>query len=203
VYGIEADPAAFATVSVNLALNSGAPWYPRVHLQPGGVGPGSSSASTPNRVKMFSASAGNSCSGMAEMSENCGEMHMKLSWQVNTYPLPALFKQWRINTPADTFVKVDVEAFECTLIPSWIHWLTKLGSGNKPGFFLAFHSYLAKCTDEQYDDIARFAALYKTVWRNVETGKGWQRIPPSEIPQASGGEWGRKFQKDTFMFTDF
>lgn len=201
MYGIEADPAAFATVSVNLALNSGAPWYPRVHLQPGGVGPGSSSASTPNRVKMSSASAGNSCSGMAEMSENCGEM--KLSWQVNTYPLPALFKQWRINTPADTFVKVDVEAFECTLIPSWIDWLTKLGSGNKPGFFIAFHSYITKCTDGQYDDIARFAALYKTVWRNVATGKGWQRIPPSEIPQASGGAWGRKLQNDTFMFTDF
>jgi hypothetical protein len=66
VFGIEADPAAFAVVSMNLGLNSAAPWFSKVQLQPGGVGPGTLDTSiTPTQVKMASASAGNSCSGMA------------------------------------------------------------------------------------------------------------------------------------------
>jgi hypothetical protein len=122
---------------------------------------------------------------------------MTLSWLVNTYPLPALFRHWGIVTPADTFVKVDVEAFECTLVPSWLDWLGRLGRGNKPGFIISFHNYVNNCTDAQYDDISRFAGLYKSVWRR-HPGRGienalklWTPVPPSKIPLAFGGGVGK------------
>ena len=157
-YGIEADPVAFASVSATLVLNGDKYWGKSVTLQPGGVGPGSSDALTPVEVSMKSAKAGNSCSGMGDWVENCGRVGVH--WKVNTYTLPALLKHWNVAA-SDAFIKVDTEAFECKLVPSWIPWLTKLRV--KPTFFISFHSYIkgGECSEEEYDAIARFARLFK------------------------------------------
>jgi hypothetical protein len=69
-------------------------------------------------------------------------------------------KHWNVAA-SDAFIKVDTEAFECKLVPSWIPWLTKLRV--KPTFCISFHSYIkgGECSEEEYDAIARFARLFK------------------------------------------
>jgi hypothetical protein len=61
----------------------------------------------------------------------------------------------------EAFIKVDAEAFECKLAPSWIPWLESMRV--KPTFYISFHAYVAKCTEEEYEAIARFARLFKRV----------------------------------------
>jgi len=161
-FAVEADPVAYASVFTTLQLNSDKIWSKRIKLQPGGVGPGSELDLKPVQVSMQSASAGNSCSGMGS-KVNCGEV--KDHWKVNTYKLPALFQHWKI-TGSNTFVKVDVEAFECALVPSWIPWLR--GMSIKPTFFISFHAYVIYCTDEEYTRITEFAKLFKRVLNQKE-----------------------------------
>ena len=156
-FGIEADPVAYASVSATLHLNSEKPWFRKVRIQPAGVGPGSSDMLTSTEVSMISASAGNSCSGMGS-KVNCGVVTDK--WRVNTFTLPALLKHWGV-ADGIIFVKIDVESFECTLVPSWIPWLSTLET--KPTFFISFHSYVTACTENEYQLILEFARLFRSV----------------------------------------
>lgn len=159
-YAIEADPAAFSVVSCNLVLNSNSLWYSRVNIQGGGVGAGSNATSHPVSVSMKSASSGNSCSGMMD-KVNCGEVTTK--WDVNTYTLPFLFQRWSIQ-PEEAFVKVDTEAYECVLVPSWFEWLQSLPT--KPTFTISFHSYVVSCSDEQYEGIGKVLRLFRSIYLN-------------------------------------
>ena len=154
-FGVEADPVAFASVSTTLKLNQDKPWGKKATIQPGGVGPGSDEDLTATRVPMKSASAGNSCSGMGK-KVNCGDVTHE--WDVFTYSLPALIAHWNID-PSNSFIKVDVEAFECTLVPSWIQWMRKLPT--KPTFYISFHSYITRCSDDEYRGVLQFARMFK------------------------------------------
>ena len=154
-FGIEADPVAFASVSTTLKLNQDKSWGKKVTIQPGGVGPGSDEHIAATAVPMKSASAGNSCSGMGK-KVSCGDAAQK--WDVFTYSLPALFAHWKID-PWNSFIKVDVEAFECTLVPSWIQWIRKLSS--KPTFYISFHASITRCSDDEYRRMLQFAKMFK------------------------------------------
>lgn len=158
-FGIEADPVAFARVETNLALNKGSSWASHVHLNPHAVGLGSSTSHKPaaTRVDMSSNSAGNSCSGIGEAS--CGRGGPGVFWKVNTYPLPSLLARWNVPATNELFVKVDVESFECALMPSWVPWITSL-KGAKPTFHIAFHDQLNKCSDEDYQSVYQFAKQF-------------------------------------------
>ena len=158
-FGIEADPVAYASVSATLHLNREKPWFRKVRIQPAGVGPGSSDMLIPTEVSMMSASPGNSCSGMGSTVNSCSGGEVLDKWRVNTYPLPALLKHWGV-ADGSVFVKVDVESFECTLVPSWIPWLSTLDT--KPTFLISFHSYVTACTENEYQLILKFAKLFRS-----------------------------------------
>lgn len=157
-YGIEADPVAFARVETNLALNKDTTWARHVHLNHHAIGLGSHTEVLAEKVKMTSGKAGNSCSGLGEVS--CVEEGAeKVSWTVNTFSLPSFLMHWHIPVSSDLFIKIDTESFECNLIPSWNSWL-KAAHGPKPIFFIAFHSQIVPCTTEQYKEIYEFAQLF-------------------------------------------
>lgn len=189
-FGVEADPVAFASVSTTVLLNRGKSWGDHISLQPAAVGLGSSDNPVPVKVTMQSAKAGNSCSGIGSWTANCGEVSAR--WQVNSYTLPALMKNWRV-TASETFIKVDVESHECKLVPSWIPWLQLLRK--KPTFFISFHSYVAKCSEEEYDAIMHFSLLFKRV---IVESKGDVGFKAFDV-RGSSASW---LSGSTVIFTD-
>merc|ERR1712086_63341 len=189
-YGIEADPGAFAIVHANLMLNSGSPWGSRIHIQPGGIGLGSGTSPDPFQVEMTSAGAGNSCSTIGELTHSlCGDSKNQRKWKVNTYPLPALLHRWGVPLPS-TFIKVDVEAFECALLPSWLPWLKALE--HKPTFHIAFHNGVRKCSADELVAIGELGRLFKHVIKS-ETGNAMSA-------KRLQGEW--KQLSGEYVFSD-
>lgn len=155
-YGIEADPVAFAKVETNLALNKGSAWATRVHLNHHAVGLGSEDRNaTPTNLGMSSAGAGNSCSGLGKVA--CGTA--KVFWKVNTHPLPYLLRRWNVPSTRELFIKVDVESFECQLVPSWLPWLEAI-EGSRPTFHLAVHRQIVECSEEEYSKMYQFGLLF-------------------------------------------
>ena len=155
-FGIEADPVAFAQVETNLALNKNSPWASRVRLNHHAVGLGfDDKNATPSIASMSSASAGNSCSGLGKVA--CGKA--SVFWNVNAYPLPYLLKHWDVPATNQLFIKVDVESFECQLVPSWLPWLQSI-EGKKPIFHIALHSQIVKCSQDEYKQIYQFGSLF-------------------------------------------
>lgn len=149
-FGIEGDPAAYAEVKVNLKLNAGT--INNVHLQPGCVG----TDEIPSRMR--SAAAGNSCSGLGQVA--CGVP--TVSWMVQCYTLPHLFSIWNIDVDSSTFVKIDIESYECKLLPSFIAWLSNRPT--KPTLHIAMHAQVTPCTRNEYDAITKLALLYEYAW---------------------------------------
>merc|ERR1712086_465469 len=189
-YGIEADPGAFAIVHANLMLNSGSPWGSRIHIQPGGIRLGSGTSPDPFQVEMTSAGAGNSCSTIGELTHSlCGDSKNQRKWKVNTYPLPALLHRWGVPLPS-TFIKVDVEAFGCALLPSWLPWLKALE--HKPTFHIAFHNGVRKCSADELVAIGELGRLFKHVIKS-ETGNAMSA-------KRLQGEW--KQLSGEYVFSD-
>ena len=157
--GIEADPAAFAKVSFNLALNKGAWWSKHTTVLAAAVGPENASSHT--YMEMHSSSPGNSCSGLGNKSFNCGDIPLDKwkHWNVNAYSLTYIMRHYKVPFTSATFIKVDVESFECSLIPSWRHWLAIIGN-HKPTLHVAFHSQIVKCTDDEYLIIGQIASTF-------------------------------------------
>merc|ERR1712086_692826 len=185
-YGIEADPGAFAIVHANLMLNSGSPWGSRIHIQPGGIALGSGTSPDPFQVEMTSAGAGNSCSTIGELTHSlCGDSKNQRKWKVNTYPLPALLHRWGVPLPS-TFIKVDVEAFEC----AWLPWLKALE--HKPTFHIAFHNGVRKCSADELVAIGELGRLFKHVIKS-ETGNAMSA-------KRLQGEW--KQLSGEYVFSD-
>lgn len=156
-FGIEADPVAFAKVETNLALNHEEDWARRVHLNPHAVGLGSDPLdAAPTSHTMRSARPGNSCSGLGDRV-NCGKG--EVTWQVDSYNLPYLLGRWGVPSTNELFIKVDVESFECDLVPSWLPWLSSI-AGPKPIFHLAVHGQISPCDEVGYQSLFQFAKLY-------------------------------------------
>lgn len=147
---IEPDPVAFAQLQTNLGLNQNTPWGRRIHLNPHAVGVGSSLELAPVPVAMVSAAPGNSMSGIGVKGST--------GWQVDSYTLPSLLARWGLAPTKELFIKVDVETFECKLIPSWIPWIRSITT--RPTFHISFHSQLQRCTDAEFDLVYEFAGLF-------------------------------------------
>lgn len=105
-------------------------------------------------VEMHSHSAGNSCSGLGVIG--CGESAVR--WSVTAFTLPDLFAHWRIAANEHVFIKMDVESYECELLPSFFSWFSRLP--RKPTLYVSMHSQVANCTAEQYSNIAKLFKLY-------------------------------------------
>lgn len=148
VYGIEGDPVAYAEAKINVQANRAK----NIHLQPGCV------ATHSQIMTMRSAAAGNSCSGLGNVS--CGTA--AVAWNVQCYTLPYLFHTWNIKLNNKTFIKIDIESYECQLLPSLLSWL--LHTSSKPTLHIAMHSQISTCAAQEYDSITKLAYSYKTVW---------------------------------------
>lgn len=154
----DGDPLAVVALEMNLALNSDKYWARRARVHPHVVGEGSFYIVNATSLTMKSSSAGNSCSGLVEVA-NCGRKTTRVEWKVNAYTLPAVLKRLNIPETSDLFIKMDVESFECQLVPSWIEWIQSL-EGPKPVFHMAFHSQIVSCSEEQYHLIYKFIKLF-------------------------------------------
>ena len=163
VFGIEADPAAFAEVEINLQLNALESWAPHVRVQPACVGTG--------LVKMKSSRPGNS---MSCLGDACSGSNSS-SWQVQCYPLETLFKSWNIHFSAThrIFVKIDVEGYECVLIPTIVAWFQRAKRENGlvrlPTMYISYHKQLNSCSDAQYESgIVALMKLYTYVYADCK-----------------------------------
>lgn len=161
VVGFEPDPAAFAAVTTNLNWNRHAPWYRKVSVFPNAVVAGDDDSSY--MVNMKSGESGNSCSGMKSVYVPTGG-EAKITWNVRGYTMPYLMKQLDLPQTHHTFIKIDIESYECELLSSWIEWLKQLET--KPTIFVALHAQIEPCSTEQYDNIETLSKLYKHMFVN-------------------------------------
>lgn len=149
-YGIEGDPVAFAQLKANVQLN--VPLFDgmrRVELLPACI------ATNHSMLQMNSANAGNSCSGLGTVA--CGAVTVR--WSVQCFRLSELFVHWHLRLTDNVFVKIDVESYECELIPSFVAWLSS--AERKPTLYIAFHgSNVAACSVAQYTAIDELVHLY-------------------------------------------
>lgn len=156
-FGIEGDPAAFAGARSNLALNSDDSWARRAFVQPACV----ATDEMAGTQEMASAAAGDSCSGLNKSSGCFRRGHAPVKWQVRCYSLPYLFAKWRIATDATTFIKIDVEGFECKLLPSLAGWLGESKDHSKPTLHFALHAQTSSCTSDEQAAILRLSNQYR------------------------------------------
>ena len=168
--GFEGDPSAYANVYTNLEGNSHRDWYNHTNVYPVAVRAGHNDTGA-KKVSMRSGGAGNSCSGMKEILTRkdgaCGNDMNKDSWDIDGYTMPYLLSVNGIPASKETFIKIDVESYECELIPSWFEWLKELTE--KPTLFVSFHGHNVRCcTKDQYDQILSFSKLYKGFWHNMK-----------------------------------
>ena len=152
-YGIEGDPSAYAVLKANILLN--APNHEgirRIELLPAVV------ATNHSVLEMSSFEAGNSCAGLGKIACGVATTH----WSVGSFRLVDIFHHWHVQADSNVFLKIDVESYECTLLPSLYDWFSHLASGNRPTVFVAMHARTIEyCTDQQYAQIATLFRLYK------------------------------------------
>lgn len=100
------------------------------------------------------------------------------------YDLPYLFKHWGVDLSLDTFIKIDVESYECAHIPSMVDWL--LAAPLKPTISLAMHSQVASCQADAYADITRLTLAYRFVECNSEAG--FAQLSPAQLAAEGVGK---------------
>jgi len=171
-FGIEADPVAYgestyssffrrimlnilthrayafkinmATVEGNVELNKlrHYPWADRVSVDSGCV-------ARPEDVGQLTMKAGSkpghSVSGLGD--HVAFEKEDAVTWQVQCYTLPDLFENyWGIQKPyEDVFIKIDIESYECKLVPSLYEWLKD--ETHLPKMYISFHPQIEGCTE--------------------------------------------------------
>ena len=154
-FGVEADPSAFAQVRMNVKLNANAPWARRIVLQPACV----AAAGDEGMHKMSSSAAGNSCSGIGAVA-GCGGRR-GVHWSVLCYSLPQLFEHWGLVPGPHVFIKVDVESYECKLLPTLAPWFARANLTLKPTIYASMHHQIRKCAVDEYHAIADLADSYQ------------------------------------------
>lgn len=135
--GIEADPVAYAVAEYNIELNrEHKSWGDRVSVDSGCV------VRPEDRGVMEMTAGKNPGRSMSGIGEKVmGASSFK--WFVECYTLPELFDDyWRIDKPyRDVMIKIDVETYECKLIPSFYDWLKD--EEYLPKMFISFHPQIA------------------------------------------------------------
>lgn len=118
---------------------------------------------------------GASMSGLGKVAQDRGAR--SVTWNVRCYTLKDIFENyWRIPKPyEDVFVKIDVESYECKLIPSFYDWLKE--ERFLPKMFISFHPQIEACSEEEFEGVLRFLRLYD----HVRVGNDSRELNVSEI----------------------
>lgn len=152
-YAIEADPVAFAEASLNLIQNVQASWYSRIHFQPGCIGV------KETHLEMKTAEPGNSMSSLHRFYQETNQS-VATKWSVRCYTLPYILNAWQIDPAIEhVFIKIDIESYECKLLPSLYSWLA--GMKRKPTFYIAMHKQIVSCEKAEYAAIVKIANLFR------------------------------------------
>ena len=159
-FGIEADPVAYSVVEYNVDLNTklNPEWGKRVSVD-------SACVSRPEDAGFLTMKAGGSpgasMSGInGKVAQDTGEK--SVTWQVKCYTLPDIFDIWGLEKPyKDVFIKIDIESYECKLIPSFYDWLKD--EIFLPKMFINYHPTIQNCSDEEWKGLMKFLKLYDHV----------------------------------------
>ena len=162
-YGIEADPSAFAVAKFNVDQNRHRKWGGNVFLE-------SACVSAPydvGKMIMKSQRPGNSMSGIGEKIAT----GIQNSWEVKCYTLPNILERWGVVlSEQPVMFKIDVESYECRLIPSFYEWLKD--QPFLPTIFVSFHPQIVDCSDSEWTKILKVFKLY----REVNAGSGTKKL---------------------------
>jgi FkbM family methyltransferase len=186
--GIEADPLAYTLATTNLALNKNQWWSAHTVIQPGALVEGDSIQSnftkghSTTTIKAAAGYEGRGCSGIgADISPFCSTENI-IERTVNSYSLPHLLQHYDVPANEKTFIKIDIESYECQLVPSLLPWLLAMLPGEKPTFRIEFHHDFHECTSLQYLKIMEVAALYKRVFNMENPGVSVLRTVDNFMP---------------------
>jgi hypothetical protein len=84
--------------------------------------------------------------------------------------LPFLLNLWGITFDKQpVFVKIDIEAYECRLIPSFHEWLVEEQNIDNLTIFVSFHPQLKSCTKTQMMGSLKTFQLFQKVVCNHHT----------------------------------
>lgn len=148
-FGIEADPVAYATLETNVQLNPNLP----VSIAPACI-----SAPQDVGLRLMKGKPGASMSGISEKLA----VHSTSGWKVQCSTLPTMLDRWGIDLEAQpVMIKIDVESYECQLIPSFYDWLKRVR--RLPTIYVSFHPQISDCAVAQWASILKVFQLYKTV----------------------------------------
>jgi hypothetical protein len=161
---MEADPVAFATVQYNVELNKKIypEWGDKITVDSGCISSPADVGNITMKAGGAGGAAGSSMSGIGnKVFRDRGEKAM--SWKVQCRTLQDIFDNyWGIHKPyKDVFIKIDIESYECKLVPSFYEWLKD--EEYLPKMFISFHPQIESCTKEDFEGVLQFLKLYDHV----------------------------------------
>jgi len=157
-YGIEADPAAFAVAERNVWLNKDKDWGRSVSVHSFCVG---ATEHAGKIMTMRGAKApGASMSGITEKLAR----NPVGSWTVRCYTLPTILDSWDVVLSRQpVMLKIDVESYECQLVPSFYDWLVGEERTSLPVIYVSFHPQIKDCSPDEWARILKVFQLYDSV----------------------------------------
>jgi hypothetical protein len=200
-FGIEADPCAFAEMEVNVALNAHEhEWARRIHLQAGCVGTG---------IETMTMKALDFCSSGAAFTVDWRKAEQYKSqsdrplhaWNVTCYDLRYLFQEWDIDVDKNAMMRIDVESYECVLLPYIADWFARdvMRGGSKPTIIVSMHGYLQQCANySRIGDLCRTYTFAKCLGDGVNSLTGPVISPTGEF-QCTHGEVVLSDRKPTYV----
>ncbi|KAL7538811.1 hypothetical protein ACHAWF_006220 [Thalassiosira exigua] len=155
--GVEADPVAYAVAEYNVELNR--------EMTGGRMTVDSACVGRPEDRGTIEMKAGRAPGhSMSGIGNKVARRTSNSKWNVTCYTLQVLFEDyWHIEKPyRDVMMKIDVESYECKLIPSFYDWLKD--EEYLPKMFISFHPQIEHCTVDEYTGVLNFLRLYDHVW---------------------------------------
>jgi FkbM family methyltransferase len=154
-YGIEADPKAYATLETNVLLNPNLP----VSVTPACI-----SAPQDVGLMLMKGKPGASMSGISEKLA----VHPTSGWKVRCYTLPTVLERWGIDIGAQpVMIKIDVESYECKLVPAFYDWLKDIK--RLPTIYVSFHPQISDCLSTEWEAILKVLRLYQRIFSHSGT----------------------------------
>ena len=152
VYALEPDPVAYCTIEHNVRLN------PDLDVDVHAIAV--VAPQDAGNVSFQTGKMGNSESMLvSDVTARSGQ-HFKATG----YTLPFLFNLWGINfTNHPVFIKIDIETYECKLIPSFHEWLVEEDNLENLTILVSFHPQLKPCSKKQMMGVLETFKLFGRV----------------------------------------